>query len=242
MSHGLHLVSNNVKGIGARQKRLKIFKYLSDLAFNNGIIFMQETHSSATESRQWERDFGADMYFSHGTTGACGVAIGILINDKHSLLKKVHDKSGRFLILEIEIKNKIFILINLYNANFQADQVKTLSELDDALNNFDLCPSKSIIFGGDFNIIFNKNLDAKGGNPTLKLNSIAKLIKLKESMDLIDIWRIRNPLKKGIPSDSATILVSYKEDLIIFLSLTHFSNPLLNPKLQTRFLQTTLLL
>ena len=157
---------------------------------------MQETHSSATECRQWEGDFGADIHFSHGTTGARGVAIGILLNEQHSILKKVADKNGRFLILEIEIGNKIFILINLYNANFQADQVKTLSELDVALNDFDLCPSKSIIFGGDFNVIFNKNMNAKGGNPDLKLNSIAKCIKLKESMDFIDSWRIRNPLKK----------------------------------------------
>ena len=87
-------------------------------------------------------------------------------------------------------------MINLYNANAQADQAKTLNELDAALKGFDICPSKNIIFGGDFNVFFDKSLEAKGGNPSLKLNSIAKFLKLKESMDLIDIWRIRNPKKR----------------------------------------------
>ena len=31
-----------------------------------------------------------------------------------------------------------------------------------------------------------------GGNPTIKKRSLGKLIELKESYDLCDIWRIRN--------------------------------------------------
>ena len=45
---------------------------------------------------------------------------------------------------------------------------------------------------GDFNIFFNSNLDAAGGNPTLKRKSLAKFIELKEAYDLCDIWRVRN--------------------------------------------------
>ena len=45
---------------------------------------------------------------------------------------------------------------------------------------------------GDFNIFFDSKLDAQGGNPTIKKKSLAKLIELKESDDLCDIWRVRN--------------------------------------------------
>ena len=44
----------------------------------------------------------------------------------------------------------------------------------------------------DFNLLFNSKLDAQGGNPTMKKKSLAKLIELKESYDLCNIWRIRN--------------------------------------------------
>ena len=45
---------------------------------------------------------------------------------------------------------------------------------------------------GDFNLLFDSKLDAQGGNPTMKTKSLAKLIELKESYDLCDIWRVRN--------------------------------------------------
>ena len=45
---------------------------------------------------------------------------------------------------------------------------------------------------GYFNLLFDSILDALGGNPNMKKKSLAKLIKLKESYNLCDIWRVRN--------------------------------------------------
>ena len=53
-----------------------------------------------------------------------------------------------------------------------------------------------IVLGGDFNFIFDKNLDAYGGNPSLKLNSIAEVTKIKNKFQLCDIFRVRHPNKK----------------------------------------------
>ena len=47
--------------------------------------------------------------------------------------------------------------------------------------------------GGDFNLIFDCKFDASGGNPILKKKYLAKLIEIKETLYLCDIWRIRNP-------------------------------------------------
>ena len=52
---------------------------------------------------------------------------------------------------------------------------------------------KSIIFGGDFNLIFHCKFDASRRNPLLKKKSLAKLTEIKEALYLCDIWRIRNP-------------------------------------------------
>ena len=63
-----------------------------------------------------------------------------------------------------------------------------LEKIDDISN-------KSTVFGRDFNLLCEAKLEAKGGNPVLKKNSVAKLVKIKEKC-LCDIWRIRNPNTK----------------------------------------------
>ena len=66
-------------------------------------------------------------------------------------------------------------------------------ELQSLLQNLDVSQNKRIIFADDLNIFFNSKLEAKGGKPLLKRKSIAKLVEMKESLDICDIWRIRNP-------------------------------------------------
>ena len=44
----------------------------------------------------------------------------------------------------------------------------------------------------DVKLLFGSKLDAQGGNPTIKMKHLAKLIELKDSHDLCDIWRARN--------------------------------------------------
>ena len=53
------------------------------------------------------------------------------------------------------------------------------------------------MYGGDFNLFFNSSLKAQGGNPIIK-KFLAKLIEIKETLDLCDIWRIRNPKSKRL--------------------------------------------
>ena len=45
-------------------------------------------------------------------------------------------------------------------------------------------------------MFFDGLLDAKDGNPTLKSQSFNKLIELNETLDLCDIWKLRNPKKR----------------------------------------------
>ena len=52
---------------------------------------------------------------------------------------------------------------------------------------------KNVNFGGDFNLIFDCKFDASRGNPILTKKYLMKLIEIKETLYLCDIWRIRNP-------------------------------------------------
>ena len=87
----------------------------------------------------------------------------------------------------------VFVLINIYNANTESEQLETLSDLVSIIDKVKDIQSKNIVLGGDFNVIFDISLESLGGNPCLKKKSIAKLIQIKEKFDLCDIWRIRNP-------------------------------------------------
>ena len=82
--------------------------------------------------------------------------------------KRLCDENGRILILETLIDDSEFILINLYNANTESEQIQTFNELNTLLSNLDLSSEKHIIFAGDFNLFLDCSLDAKGGSPSLK--------------------------------------------------------------------------
>ena len=46
-------------------------------------------------------------------------------------------------------------------------------------------------------MFFDQKLESVGGNPILKKLAVSKLIELKKSLNLCDIWRIRNPNSKA---------------------------------------------
>ena len=140
MDSKLNFLSNNVNGLKSSKKRIKMFEYFRDKVSNNGIIFLQETHSTEDAHNKWRDDFQGQISFSHGTTNSCGVMRT--------------DNNGRIIVLGAEIDDEIFLLINLYNPNTEAEQVKTLCELERMLDIFSLDSYKNILFAGDFNCFF----------------------------------------------------------------------------------------
>lgn len=189
-------MSNNVKGIKASAKRLKMFEYLNSKANKNGIIFLQETHSSIDDEKKWQDEFNGSLFFSHGSYNSCGVAIGFCgIKNIEPTTIKI-DKNGRIIILETSLLEEKFVLINLYNSNEESGQLETFSKLLSLIDEIDDLSTKKIILGGDFNLIFDRNLEAYGGNPSLKKKSLTKLSEIIEKLNLCDIWRLRNPKTK----------------------------------------------
>ena len=71
-----------------------------------------------------------------------------------------------------------------------------------------------IVLGGDFNFIFNTDLESEGGNPKLKLSSIATFNSLSNEFSLVDIWRARNPDKETLCF--STPLIQTRVDFFLF--------------------------
>ena len=134
-----------------------------------------------------------NLFFSHGKSSSCGVAISYYGTEDLKVVNTARDKNGRMLILDAELKGTNFLQINFYNSNTEFEQLSTFSSLEKLFEKFDDYSKKNIVLGGDFNLIFDYKFDASGGNPIFKTKSLAKLIEIKESLYLCDIWRIRNP-------------------------------------------------
>ena len=109
-----------------------------------------------------------NFFFSQGHSSSCGVAIGLLGNMNFNVLNKIQDNDGRILVLDVQVDDTTFLLINLYNANKECEQLNVLTTLCNFLSNISDLHCKNIIIGGDFNVFFDTNYEAQGGNPTLK--------------------------------------------------------------------------
>ena len=103
------------------------------------------------------------------------------------------DANGRYIILDLEIDNCPFILINYYAPNDEYQQLPALEGISNNLDRLDFKENTQFIWGRDFYFIFDEKLDADGGNPKLKDKSITKIISMMSENDLCDIYGVRNP-------------------------------------------------
>ena len=125
----------------------------------NGFIFLQETYSCINVEIKWREEFNGELFFSHGKTNSCGVAIGFCGSKTVEQTNKI-DKSGRNLLVETTIDAAVFVLINIYNANTELEQLETLSDLVSILDKVKNIQNKNIVLGGDFNAIFDISLES----------------------------------------------------------------------------------
>ena len=105
--------------------------------------------------------------------------------------KQKADNAEEILILDVTLDADQYILINLYNT--ETKQLKIFQEIQSLLKFFDINQKKWIMFAGDFNIFCNSKLGSKGGKPPSKRKSTSKLVDIEKSLDICDIWLIRNP-------------------------------------------------
>ena len=185
-------LSYNVKGLRDKLKRNKKFSYTKEKV-KNGIIMLQETHSEENDFVKWKKEFDGDIFLNHGTTNSRGTLIALTKGFNYDKISYTSDNEGRIQILALIFDEKRYLIVNIYNENTEQKQVILLKKCISMLETIQNIIDYEIIMGGDFNLITNSYLDAKGGNTNLKLNSLSELAKLQEKFDLCDIYRIRNP-------------------------------------------------
>ena len=88
----------------------------------NGILFLQETHSTFNDEVKWSVKFGK-ICFLHGTSDSCGVLIAFYGDKKINVKKRFTDNNGRILILDTDINYSEYI-----NPNTEWEQQNTFEE------------------------------------------------------------------------------------------------------------------
>ena len=91
------------------------------------ISFLQETHSSSDDEQKWRDSFGDNTFFSLCKRNSCRVLICYIGTHNFVVNNQKTDNNGRVLILGATINDVNFVLINLYNANTETEQVSVLN-------------------------------------------------------------------------------------------------------------------
>ena len=126
----LRFVIINVNGFRDRWKREVIFSRLKELSVD--IVFLTETHiTSKKEAKRMVGKFWKGRHFwSFGTNLARGAGILIAKDLDYKLINHTHDFDGRTVILDIEMGNNKYRLINCYAPNDPTERKRYIEGLD----------------------------------------------------------------------------------------------------------------
>lgn len=195
-SYAFKALSLNVRGLNNQKKRRTIFRWVKSMKID--ICFLQETYGTDEVKHIWSNEWGGKIFFSNGTNHARGVAILIKPGSDIDATEIYKDNIGRILLLKAIIQGTAFNLLNIYAPNAEDAQIgfyRSLKQLLSAKINYD----EKLLMVGDLNVIFEMNLDRKGGNntQTKKQKDILNIIwSIINQCDLNDVWRTKNPHRR----------------------------------------------
>ena len=92
----LKFISNNVEGLQACRRQLQFFEYLRHKICSNGILFLQQTHSTFNNEAKWNHNFDGKIYYLNGISNSSGILIAFYGGKKINVLKDYHTKLVAF--------------------------------------------------------------------------------------------------------------------------------------------------
>uniref|UniRef100_A0AAR2JRJ2 Reverse transcriptase domain-containing protein n=1 Tax=Pygocentrus nattereri TaxID=42514 RepID=A0AAR2JRJ2_PYGNA len=183
----LRFVSWNVRGVGSREKKVKIINRLNDLQAD--IVFLQETHVSRTSAHTLSSSQFPHMYSACYNSKQRGVAILINKRINFSIRNTMSDPEGRFIILSLSIQNIDLCIASIYGPNvddpsFFHTFFTSLADHSDT----------TLVIGGDFNLVLNAEIDRLSTAVSQRNWQSADILKqYMKDFGLCDAWRSHHP-------------------------------------------------
>ena len=210
------LLSLNARGIRSFDRRKSIFNWLFKSSAD--ICFLQETYSTPEVENEWKKQWKGKTFFSHGTNHSRGVLILVKDQLDFRLQSLKVDSQGRYVLLEALIQDSPFALLNIYAPNKCAEQCDFFNKISEELKSSLTLADSSFVIGGDFNVIFDHDLDGSGDIKKTK-ESVKILEDTCLEQDLIDIWCIRNPTEKRFTWSQKTPIIQRRKHFLGEFSL-----------------------
>ena len=192
----------NVQGLGDKSKWKDVINFLKSKNFS--ICMLQDTHFVESEENYIRAQWGYDCYLSCFNSQSRGVAILINNNFDCKVNDVQKDVNGNLLILNCKIGGKNITLVNISGPN--RDNPLFYQQVSDMMSKYE---DTLFILAGDFNLIFNQDMDCHNYVNLNNPNARDKVINMLIEYNLIDCWREshleekeftwfrRNPVKKA---------------------------------------------
>ena len=179
-----NIISLNVRGLGAYQKRRKMYTQLRKSGAS--VICIQETHSTLKTEYVWKTEWGQHAIFNHGSSNSRGVAILFNNINRKNVRCLYQDNRGRCIICEVSINNIEILVVNVYAPNLDEPEFFT-----DIFDRISTTAYINLVIIGDFNVVL-EHID----RTEYKVYNHKAAEKIREKMseyNLVDQWRVMNP-------------------------------------------------
>lgn len=112
----IHIISLNAQGLRNKLKRGRLQQWL--IQQKADIALIQETHFSADLSNYIKDEFKEwEIIHSYGSNTSKGCSVFISNTLLYTLIKTLSDTEGRYLLVNIELYNNIYSILNIYAPN-----------------------------------------------------------------------------------------------------------------------------
>uniref|UniRef100_A0A670HV05 Reverse transcriptase domain-containing protein n=1 Tax=Podarcis muralis TaxID=64176 RepID=A0A670HV05_PODMU len=184
----LQLLSWNCNGLNMPRKRKAVFHILKKEQLD--LICLQETHVMRLHRKLLVNKRLGQEFISSDKVKKRGVVI--YAKEKMSPKLIFKDEQGRFFAIEIQIQGEKFLIVGIYAPNEgKSEFFKKLHEI--LLDYLDY----NLILMGDMNGVVSTNMDKAQRQILTKDGRLPKtFFEMTDNMDLIDIWRTKNPLER----------------------------------------------
>ena len=212
----LNVMSFNCRGLRNKKKRLSIFRIINNEKVD--IAALQETYLLENEIEMVEREWGAKIFISPGSSRSKGLLLlfSKKLSDKFNFTNTLSDE--RIQIVKMNISNNdsdSLVIANCYapSTNYDNDKIRFFSKLDRILKTYTVGLENQLLCMGDFNCVLDNDLDIISGQKH-KDDTIKELKNVITGTALCDTWRIKHPGIKMHSWSGNLPLVSRRLDYI----------------------------
>lgn len=183
----LKFVTWNVRGIGTRDKKLKILNHLNFLEAD--IALLQETHLTNTTAQNLKSTDFPNIYPASYNSKQRGVAILIKKRLNFIINSTISDPNGRYIIINTNIDNKDYCIASIYGPNVDDPSFYHAFFLPLSAH-----VNTTLIVGGDFNLVLDSDIDRSNTSASQRHSLAADTLKQYMSdFGLSDPWRSNHP-------------------------------------------------